>query len=73
MTTFDDPFRSSRHLSSQCLCGRHRSQAEHDFEARLRLRPAEVDGAAPPAEARYRGVIASAAIRALSARPPRSR
>jgi hypothetical protein len=73
MTTFDDPFRSSRHLSSQCLCGRHRSQAEHDFEARLQLQSAQVvDAAAPPDETRYRGVIASAVIRGLSARPPRS-
>jgi len=73
MTTFDDSFQSSRHLSSQCLCGHHRSQAEHDFEARLQLQPAPIDGAAPPAETRYRGVIASVALRALSARPPRSR
>jgi nitrate/nitrite transport system substrate-binding protein len=68
MTTFDDPFRSSHCLSSQCLCGRHRSQAEHDFELRLQLQPAPIDAAAPPAETRYRGVIASATIRALSTR-----
>jgi len=73
MSTFDDPFRSSRHLSSHCLCGRHRSQAEHDFEARLQLQPAPADAAPQRTETRYRGVIASAAIRALSARAPRSR
>ena len=70
MTTFDD--RSSRHLSTQCLCGRHRSQAERDFEARLQLQPVQFDGAAPPSETRYRGVIASAVMRGPSARPPRS-
>ncbi len=65
MSTFDDPFESSRNLSSSsCLCGRHRSQAEHDFEARLTLQCAPVESAPPRAEARYRGVVASAALRA---------
>ena len=73
MSSFDDPFRSSRHLRSHCRCGHHRSQAEHDFEARLLLQPAPVDVAPQRSETRYRGVIASAAVRALSARPPRGR
>ena len=64
MSSFDDPFETSRHLSSSCLCGRHRSQAEHDFEARLVMQCAPVESAAPRAETRYRGVVASAALRA---------
>ncbi len=70
MSTFDDPFESSCHLSSSCLCGRHRSQAEHDFEARLTLQCAPVES--PRAGQRYRGVVASAAIRALSVKPQRA-
>ena len=66
MSTFDDPFISSRHLGSHCLCGRHRSQAEHDFEARLAPQCVPVEGAAQRAERRYQGVVASAALRALS-------
>ncbi len=73
MSTFDDPFESSRNLSSSCLCGRHRSQAEHDFEARLTLQCAAVESAPARAGQRYRGVVASAAIRALAAKPPRGR
>ena len=29
MSTFDDPFDSNRELSG-CVCGQHRSAAEHD-------------------------------------------
>ena len=71
MSTFDDPFVSSRHLSSHCLCGRHRSQAEHDFESRLQPQPMPVEPESPRADRRYRGVVATAALRAAS-RPPRS-
>jgi hypothetical protein len=63
MSTFDDPFESSRNLSVSCLCGRHRSQAEHDFEARLTLQCAPVESAAPRADTRWQGVVASAALR----------
>jgi len=72
MSTFDDPFETSRHLSSSCLCGRHRSQAEHDFEARLTLQCAPVEDAAARRDTRYRGVVASAALRsAFPKSPPR--
>jgi hypothetical protein len=63
MSTFDDPFETSRHMSFACLCGRHRSQAEHDFEARLMMQCAPIESAAPRAERRWRGVVASAALR----------
>jgi hypothetical protein len=63
MSTFDDPFESSRHLSVSCLCGRHRSQAEHDFETRLMMQCAPVESGAPDTGQRYRGVVASAALR----------
>jgi nitrate/nitrite transport system substrate-binding protein len=65
MSTFDDPFDSSRRLdSSGCACGRHRSQAEHEHDARLALQCAPVEDARS-AERRYEGVIASAVIRAV--------
>ena len=63
MSSFDDPFETSRHTSFACLCGRHRSQAEHDFEARLMTQCAPVENTAPHAETRFRGVVASAALR----------
>jgi nitrate/nitrite transport system substrate-binding protein len=63
MSTFDDPFETSRRTSFACLCGRHRSQAEHDFEARLMMQCAPVESASPNAEHRYRGVVASAVLR----------
>jgi hypothetical protein len=72
MSTFDDPFETSRHTSFSCLCGRHRSQAEHDFEARLTMQCAAVESPAPSAGNRYRGVVASAALRsAFPKGPPR--
>src|SRR5579871_2819164 len=61
MSTFDDPFDSERELlRGACVCGRHRSKAEHDQEAsRLRCE------AAPDADKRYEGVVASAVMRAI--------
>jgi hypothetical protein len=64
MSTFDDPFESPHQLSTSCLCGRHRSQAEHDFAARLTLHCAPVEGNSVSIEKRYRGVVASGALRA---------
>ena len=61
MSTFDDPFNSDRKLS-RCVCGRHRSAAEHDYAERaLRCEPV-----APPSsdEKRYEGIVASAVMRA---------
>src|SRR6266849_8939344 len=65
MSTFDDAFDADRKLSrSGCVCGQHRSVAEHD-QAALTLR---CD--APPREEkseqkRYEGVVASAVMRAM--------
>jgi nitrate/nitrite transport system substrate-binding protein len=65
MSTFDDPFNPSRRLnSSGCACGRHRSEAEHEHEARLALQCAPVEEASS-AERRYEGVVASAVMRAV--------
>jgi len=60
MSTFDDPFDPQRRLSrSGCSCGRHRSQAEHD--AQLQCVPVESESE----DDRYRGVVASAVMRAV--------
>jgi len=64
MSTFDDPFDSSRRLNSGCACGRHVGQAEHDHEAQRVLQCARVESPGPSAEMRYRGVVAAAAMRA---------
>jgi nitrate/nitrite transport system substrate-binding protein len=60
MSTFDDPFDPDRALSrSACVCGRHRSAAEH--EQALALRCQETASA----DKRYEGVVASAVMRAV--------
>jgi nitrate/nitrite transport system substrate-binding protein len=59
MSTFDDPFDFNNGLSG-CVCGQHRSVAEHDRAApALRCEPVESE------EKRYEGVVASAVMRAL--------
>src|SRR5277367_5616296 len=61
MSTFDDPFDAERELPrAGCACGLHRSAVEHD-RATLTLRCEVV--ASP--EQRYRGVVASAVMRAM--------
>jgi nitrate/nitrite transport system substrate-binding protein len=66
MPTFDHPFDPSHRLnSSGCACGRHRSQAEHDHEARRVLQCAPVEAPPASAEKRYEGVVASAVMRAV--------
>ena len=64
MSIFDDPFDSERELVRQgCVCGQHRSAAEHEYAERtLRCEPV-----APPSseEKRYEGVVASAVMRAV--------
>jgi nitrate/nitrite transport system substrate-binding protein len=64
MSTFDDPFDADRGLSrGACVCGQHRSAAEHDHAAsNLRCEPVE---ALPTREQRYQGVVASAVMRAM--------
>ena len=61
MPTFDNPFDADRPLSpSGCVCGRHRSDAEHE-QATLAMRcaPATSD------DERYEAVVASALMRAI--------
>ena len=61
MSTFDDPFDADRELSrTGCVCGHHRSAAEHDHAA-LALRCEPVAST----EERYEGVVASAVMRAM--------
>jgi hypothetical protein len=43
----------------QCLCGRHRSQLEHEHEARRALQCVTITDE----ERRYQGVLAQAAMR----------
>ena len=62
MSTFDNPFDSGRPLArAGCACGRHRSQAEHDDEARRQFQCAAVESE----DKRYQGVVASAVMRAV--------
>ena len=61
MSTFDDPFNAGRELSrTGCVCGQHRSVAEHD---RAALAPRCEPEAS--SEQRYEGVVASAVMRAM--------
>jgi nitrate/nitrite transport system substrate-binding protein len=62
MSTFDDPFDAERELTTGCLCGRHRSAAEHDHAERT-LRCEEVP--LQSEDKRYEGVVASAVMRAV--------
>src|SRR5260221_7861164 len=61
MSTFNNPFDPNRELAEGCACGRHRSRAEHEYEARQRLQCAAVESE----EKRYEGVVASAVMRAI--------
>jgi hypothetical protein len=57
-----DPFDPARMEDGPtCICGRHRSQAEHDYQSRLMLQcvPVETDH-----RKRFDGVVAAAAMRA---------
>ncbi len=56
-----DPFDPARMEDGpRCICGRHRSQAEHDYQSRLMLQsvPVETDR-----RKRFDGVLAAAALR----------
>ena len=62
MTIYDRPFDPNRPLNrSGCICGRHRSQPEHDYEASRTMQCEPV--AAQSDEKRYEGVVASAVLR----------
>jgi nitrate/nitrite transport system substrate-binding protein len=60
MSTFDDPFDSTRPLAAAgCSCGAHGSQAEHDHQPRLQVATAQSE------DNRLEGVVASAVLRAM--------
>src|ERR1700759_2926630 len=62
MSTFDDPFDAERELRTGCVCGQHRSAAEHDHAERtLRCEPVPAESE----DKRYEGVVASAVMRAV--------
>ena len=67
-----DPFEAN-HSREQlsCICGRHRSQAEHDYAARLTLECAPIDDRAAREGERFAGVVAQRALRSTSGGPPR--
>jgi len=67
MPMYDRPFDPDRPLDrSGCICGRHRSQPEHDHEAArtMMCEPA----VAPSREKTYEGVVASAVMRKVFTR-----
>jgi len=61
MSTFDNPFDAKHELTSGCTCGAHKSQAEHDHEARA-LQTQQV---AASEDKRYENVVAGAVMRAI--------
>ena len=64
MTIYDRPFDPNHPLSrSGCVCGRHRSPAEHDHEAALTMQCQPVG--AQSQEKTYEGVVASAVMRQI--------
>jgi nitrate/nitrite transport system substrate-binding protein len=66
MSTFDDPFDPRHRLDrSGCACGRHRSAAEHDADARAQLTCTPVARQTDSEDKRYEGVVAGAVMRAV--------
>ena len=60
MSIFDDPFDADSRVNAGCICGQHRSPAEHEHALRaLRCEPV-----VESAEKRYENVVASAVLRA---------
>src|ERR1043165_8999412 len=60
MSIFDQPFDPDRPLSRGCICGRHRTAAEHDYAAR---RTVMCESATRGEEKTYEGLVASAVMR----------
>ncbi len=59
MSMFDDAFDSKRHLmTAGCSCGRHADQAAHERDTQLQCVASSEDD-------RFRGVVASAVVRAM--------
>src|ERR1700746_1131438 len=64
MSTFDDPFDVKGEFGAGCICGRHRSAAQHDrAERALRCEPGTTGVQGD--EKRYESVVASALMRAV--------
>jgi nitrate/nitrite transport system substrate-binding protein len=61
MSTFDNPFDAKQELTSGCACGAHKSQVEHDHEAK-RLASLSV---ASSEDKRFENVVAGAVMRAI--------
>jgi nitrate/nitrite transport system substrate-binding protein len=62
MSIYDQPFDPNRPLErAGCICGRHRSPAEHDYEAGRTMMCAPVANE----ERTYEGVVASAVMRQI--------
>ncbi len=61
MSIFDPYDPAKLQEVATCICGRHRSQAEHDYQTRLMLEcaPLETDRR----HKRFEGVIAAGAMR----------
>jgi len=64
MSIFGDPFDSERELRAGCICGRHRSAAQHRHAGRA-LRCEPLPGGLQSEERRYESVVASALMRAV--------
>jgi hypothetical protein len=65
-----DPFDPARMEDGPtCICGGHRSQAEHDYQSRLMLQCASVE---TDRRKRFEGLLAAAAMRTSFRRAPRS-
>ena len=63
-----DPYDAARmQESATCICGRHRSQAEHDYQTRLTLDCAPIEP--DRRHKRFEGVIAAGALRSAFRRP----
>jgi len=54
-----NPYDTPELLEPQCLCGHHRSQLEHEHEARRALQCVTITDE----QRRYEGVLAQAAMR----------
>jgi len=60
MSIFDDPFDANRNVNAGCICGQHRSNAEHEQATpALRCEPVISE------QKRYETIVASAVLRAV--------
>ena len=71
MTIYDSPFDPNRPLDrSGCICGRHRSPAEHDQALAMQCQPVVAQSQASQNEEKtYERVVASAVLRFFTNSP----